>query len=80
MQLPSRVAAVLSKCLGRSSASLAGDHPGCVHCRDIPLATCANTVQGRSHIADDRGYICPREQLDSVSGCCLKGELHSCQT
>lgn len=48
--------------------------------RDIPLATCANTVQGRSHIADDRGYLCPREQLDSISGCCLKGDQYSCHT
>jgi len=24
--------------------------------------------------------VCPREQLDSISGCCLKGDQYSCKT
>lgn len=32
--------------------------------------TCRNTKQGKSVIADDRGYVCQRSQVVSSSGCC----------
>eukprot|EP00897_Mesotaenium_endlicherianum_P006209 jgi/Mesen1/5616/ME000282S04778 len=32
--------------------------------------TCQNTVQGRDLIADDRGYVCARRELNMSSGCC----------
>lgn len=34
-----------------------------------PAATCRNSVQGRSLVADERGFLCGREQL-LVTGCC----------
>jgi len=36
---------------------------------DTALFTCRNSVQGRTVIADDKGYICPREDLLG-NGCC----------
>jgi len=59
---------------------------------DIILTTCRNSVQGKTVIADDRGYVCPRTELQG-NGCCntnssLTGkyvctsceESHSCCT
>eukprot|EP00850_Spirogloea_muscicola_P022992 SM000322S12509 [mRNA] locus=s322:33883:35979:- [translate_table: standard] len=31
---------------------------------------CANTLQGRHALADDRGYVCRREDADAATGCC----------
>lgn len=33
------------------------------------IATCRNSVQGKTHIADDRGYVCSRFEVES-NGCC----------
>jgi len=36
---------------------------------DIILTTCRNSVQGKTVIADDRGYVCPRTEVQGT-GCC----------
>jgi len=36
---------------------------------DVIFTTCRNSVQGKTVIADDRGFVCPRTVLQS-NGCC----------
>ena len=36
---------------------------------DTALFTCRNSVQGRTVLADDKGYICPRSEILG-NGCC----------
>ena len=36
---------------------------------DINLFTCRNSVQGKTVLADDKGYICPRTEILG-NGCC----------
>uniref|UniRef100_A0A1D2AG79 SREBP regulating gene protein n=1 Tax=Auxenochlorella protothecoides TaxID=3075 RepID=A0A1D2AG79_AUXPR len=51
--------------------------------RDIPfrnLATCQNTKSGRDFLADDGGRVCPRDAIDSSTGCCPKGRTHVCDS
>jgi hypothetical protein len=47
-------------------------------------STCRNTVQGRTHILDDKGWLCEFASLDWVTGCCQEGkaseERYSCRT
>ena len=31
---------------------------------------CRNTVQGKHNIADSKGYVCPRDDVDLATGCC----------
>lgn len=38
---------------------------------------CRNTVQGRSLLTDDRGFVCSREHLNA-SGCCTRGVRYAC--
>jgi len=59
---------------------------------ELNLATCRNSVQGKTVIADDKGYVCPRTELQG-NGCCNTNstltnkyvctsceEIHSCCT
>mmetsp|Transcript_78647 Transcript_78647/g.211336 ORF Transcript_78647/g.211336 Transcript_78647/m.211336 type:complete len:259 (+) Transcript_78647:15-791(+) len=41
---------------------------------------CRNTVQGPYHFADDRGYVCPLEELIFETGCCpdVEENRYSC--
>ena len=40
---------------------------------------CMNTVQGELLLTDDRGYVCPVEDIDTTTGCCLRGTgPHTC--
>jgi len=32
--------------------------------------TCRNTLQGNRYVADDKGYICHRKDLNATTGCC----------
>lgn len=34
----------------------------------------------RWFIADDKGLVCKREEIDYVTGCCTTGQRHSCET
>lgn len=44
-----------------------------------PLWSCRNTVQGRSLLADENGYICGVQEIDRPSGCCPRvGEQFQC--
>ena len=49
---------------------------------DFNLFTCRNSVQGKTVLADDKGYICPRDDILG-NGCCNVNssltERHSCQ-
>lgn len=36
--------------------------------------------QCRWYIADDKGYVCPRDTFNYGTGCCTSGALHSCDT
>ena len=48
---------------------------------DTNLFTCRNSVQGRTVIADDKGFVCPRSELLG-NGCCNTNssvtEKHAC--
>ncbi|KAK9833205.1 hypothetical protein WJX74_010274 [Apatococcus lobatus] len=49
--------------------------------RDLkPEPYCNNTVQGRAAVTDDQGFYCTRDNLNSQTGCCLKGQQYSCET
>ena len=37
------------------------------------LGGCLNTLQGALLVTDDRGYVCPVEDVDTTTGCCLRG-------
>lgn len=32
----------------------------------------------RVYMTDDKGKVCPAQDLDWATGCCLKGEQHHC--
>lgn len=42
--------------------------------------SCRNTLLGPLMYADDRGMLCKDTELNHMTGCCDKGERHSCQT
>lgn len=49
--------------------------------RDLkPEPYCNNTVQGRAAVTDHQGFYCTRDNLDSHTGCCIKGQQYSCET
>ncbi|KAK9814096.1 hypothetical protein WJX72_000564 [[Myrmecia] bisecta] len=81
--------AVALLCLSRSASSASYRKPWRrkLLIRDIPqphlgshAAGCNNTAQGRSAVADDRGFLCLRKDFDSSTGCCVTGEQFSCKT
>ena len=45
---------------------------------------CRNSIQGRSHLLDDQGWLCELGQVDWETGCCEAGraaeERYSCRT
>jgi hypothetical protein len=45
---------------------------------------CRNSVQGRSHMIDEHGWLCELRHVDWESGCCSAGhaaeEQYSCRT
>mmetsp|Transcript_14071 Transcript_14071/g.39861 ORF Transcript_14071/g.39861 Transcript_14071/m.39861 type:complete len:292 (-) Transcript_14071:355-1230(-) len=45
-----------------------------------PGKQCQNIADGPWMAADDRGFICQVDEVDSNSGCCMAGEKHSCHT
>ena len=45
------------------------DDPSPSNLTDETLLTCRNSVQGRTSLADDKGYLCPRSSLLNT-GCC----------
>lgn len=49
----------------------------------VKVSSCRNSVQGKVLIADDRGYVCPRNDVLS-NGCCsvvsLATKRYSCET
>merc|ERR1711998_787488 len=45
---------------------------------DIDLGkTCRNTKQGRTYMADERGYVCKREHVHQQTGCCPTEGAHA---
>jgi hypothetical protein len=42
--------------------------------------TCRNTLLGPYDYTDDRGLMCKADDLDYQTGCCRKGDKHSCAT
>lgn len=44
------------------------------------LQSCRNTVQGREYIADDRGYICQRDNLLANNCCGTTEKRYVCDT
>mmetsp|Transcript_3508 Transcript_3508/g.10158 ORF Transcript_3508/g.10158 Transcript_3508/m.10158 type:complete len:293 (-) Transcript_3508:922-1800(-) len=79
MRLPA-IILVLSLCVAVGSIQRTDADIRRLLAREMPLATCANTVQGRWYVTDDRGYHCSRTELDPATGCCTKGERYSCHT
>mmetsp|Transcript_12588 Transcript_12588/g.30884 ORF Transcript_12588/g.30884 Transcript_12588/m.30884 type:complete len:273 (-) Transcript_12588:212-1030(-) len=51
-----------------------------LYIRDIPkdANTCSNTVQGLRIIADSKGLVCSRPDVDPQTGCCKTGSMHTC--
>ena len=43
------------------------------HTRRVAGGICRNTQQGEMLVTDDRGYVCPVEDIDPVTSCCLRG-------
>lgn len=41
---------------------------------------CRNTLVGPWMYADDKGVLCEAGELDHKSGCCRRGDKHSCAT
>mmetsp|Transcript_19991 Transcript_19991/g.50283 ORF Transcript_19991/g.50283 Transcript_19991/m.50283 type:complete len:235 (-) Transcript_19991:82-786(-) len=39
-----------------------------------------NTKAGRWLSADDQGMVCRLEEVDSATGCCVRGQKYSCET
>lgn len=46
--------------------------------------TCRNTLQGRSQLLDEHGWLCDLAHVDWGTGCCIAGrtveERYSCRT
>ena len=46
---------------------------------DASNAVCEHTVQGQLLLADSNGFVCPVEEMDSMTGCCKRGSgPHTC--
>ena len=61
-----------------AAAAVAAAHlppPACSLDRALPPHR-----QCRWYIADDKGYVCPRDTFNYGTGCCTSGTLHSCDT
>ncbi|GIL53914.1 hypothetical protein Vafri_9497 [Volvox africanus] len=48
--------------------------------RDLPDKgqKCRNTIQGLLLVADDRGVVCKRDDLNYATGCCSVGQQYDC--
>ncbi len=57
-------------------------HPGArrIHRELKPEQYCNNTVQGRGAVTDDQGFYCTRDNFNSQTGCCTRGQQYSCET
>jgi hypothetical protein len=63
--------------LAAACAAVAEERPRLL---ELSGAGCENTASGRWYIADDKGYVCPRDTFNYGTGCCSTGALHSCDT
>jgi hypothetical protein len=41
---------------------------------------CRNTLDGRHYLADDKGFVCSRFDVNMRTGCCMQGVQYSCRT
>ena len=62
--------------LSRESSSTVGSN--------VTSSSCSNSIQGRQKIADSKGYVCARDDMNINSGCCSSGnkrfDCSSCTT
>ena len=60
--------------VGGNSLEPRSDHGG----------NCRNSVQGRSHLLDENGWLCELANVDWETGCCAAGraaeDRYSCRT
>lgn len=45
-----------------------------------PIESCRNSVQGKVLIADDKGYLCSRRDLQANGCCSATSKQYSCET